>query len=131
MRVTASVTVSIRSNFAINHLRAAARAARDAYGVEQANANADFGPWFDDMMLLVPVSVVMAGAALEASANEIIQDILDGFTNLSLTGGRKLLLKDLKKDRSGNATTSIAKWRSFSTKSRIRGRRTGKMPSCF
>jgi hypothetical protein len=39
------------------------------------------------MMRLVPISVVMAGAALEASANEIIQDILDGFTNLSLTRG--------------------------------------------
>ena len=60
------------------------------------------GSWFDDMMRLVPVSIVMAGAALEASANELIQDIIDG-SSLSANEFRKLLLEDLKEDRSGNA----------------------------
>ena len=73
MILTGRATLSLRSNFAINHLRAAARAARDAYKIEQANAKAEFGPWFDEMMRLVPISVVMAGAALEANANELIQ----------------------------------------------------------
>jgi hypothetical protein len=64
---------------------------------------AAFGSWFDDMMRLVPVSIVMSGAALEANANELIQGILDGFTSLPVTRGCKLLLKDIKKDRSGSA----------------------------
>src|ERR1700730_10266903 len=95
---TMHATLSLRSNFAINHLRAASEAARDAYKVEQANAKAEFGPWFDEMMRLVPVSVVMAAAALEANANELIQDIVDGSVH-----SRKELLKDLKDDHSGNA----------------------------
>jgi hypothetical protein len=101
--------LSLRSNFAINHLRAAARAARDANDIEQANATAAFGPWFDEMMRLVPVSIVMAAAALEANANELIQDILDGSTTLLPTKGCRLLLVDLKKDRSGSATNRY--WR--------------------
>jgi hypothetical protein len=56
------------------------------------------------MMLWVPVSVVMAGAALEAGANEVIQDILDGSTRLSLPNSRRVLLSELKKNQSGNAT---------------------------
>ncbi len=71
--VTATVVARLKTGFAMTHLRAAARAARDAYGIEQANATAEFGPWFDEMMMLVPVSVVMAAAALEANANELIQ----------------------------------------------------------
>jgi hypothetical protein len=100
---TMHATVSVRSNFAIHHLRAAVTAAHSAYKVEQANLNAEHGPWFDEMLVSVPVSVVMAGAALEASANEVIQDILDGSSGLSPTKGCKLLLADLKKDRAGNA----------------------------
>jgi hypothetical protein len=103
--LTAGATVSLKTNFAIQHLQAATRAARSAYEVEQAYATAEFGSWFDEMLLWVPVSVVMAGAALEASANELIQNILDGSTGLSLTDGRKELLRDLKKEQSGNATT--------------------------
>jgi hypothetical protein len=104
MMDTAKMVLLLKSSFARNHLQAAVGAARDAYKVEQANANAEFGAWFEEMMRLVPVSVVMAGAALEASANELIQDILDGSTNLSVTKGCKLLLMDLKDERSGNAT---------------------------
>jgi hypothetical protein len=55
------------------------------------------------MLQWVPVSVVMAGAALEAGANELIQNILDGSTGLLLTESRKLLLEELKNERSGNA----------------------------
>jgi hypothetical protein len=43
MVATGMAILSLRSNFAINHLRAAARAARDAYDIEQANATAAFG----------------------------------------------------------------------------------------
>ena len=99
-----SATLSTRSNFAIHHLRAAKRAAQSANEIEQKNATSEHGPWFDDMLMLVPVAVVMSGAALEANANEIIQDILDGSTSLPVTESRRQLLLDLKKDRSGNST---------------------------
>lgn len=92
-----------RGNFAVHHLRAAKRAAHGAYEVERDNATAEHGPWFGEMLTSVPVSVVMAGAALEANANEIVQDILDGSTGLPVTEGRKLLLEGLKEDRSGNS----------------------------
>ena len=94
-------SASNRFNFATQHLRAATRAAKDAYEVEEANPTADLGPWFDDMMQWVPVSVVMAAAALEANANEIIQDILDG-SSLPATNETKQLLTDLKEEKAGN-----------------------------
>lgn len=98
-----SVRLSRRTNFAIHHLRAATRAAHSTYEIEQNNTALEHGSWFDDMLMLVPVSVVMSGAALEANANEIIQDILDGSTILPVTEEHKLLLAHLKKDRSGNS----------------------------
>ena len=101
-----------RTNFALQHLQAAVRAARSAYEVEQAKAPAEFGSWLDDMLLWVPVSVVMAAAALEARANELIQDILDDaskysgllLTGLSLTDRQKKELENIKACESGNAT---------------------------
>lgn len=66
--------------------------------MEQENATKGIGPWFDAMMRLVSVSIVMASAALEANVNELIQDILDG---QSVTNTRRKLLFDLKEDRSG------------------------------
>lgn len=93
----------MRGNFAIHHLRASTRAAKLAYDVEHNNHDAPLGAWFDDMLQHVPVSVVMAGAALEASANELIQDILDGSTRLPVSLGTKQLLKKLIGDRSGNS----------------------------
>ena len=89
LNFTSEATARLRTNFAIHHLRAAVSAARRAYKVEQANLPVEFGSWFDDMMVWVPVSVTMAGAALEAGANEAIQDILDGLTTLSLNRGKK------------------------------------------
>jgi hypothetical protein len=68
----------IKTGFAVNHLIVAVHAARNAHSIEQANAEEPLGAWFDGMMREVPVSVVMAGAALEAAVNEIIQELLDG-----------------------------------------------------
>jgi hypothetical protein len=72
-----SAKLSVRSNFATHHLRAAILNALDAYAVEQANNPAELGPWFDDMMIFVPAAVIMSAAALEANSHEIIQDRLD------------------------------------------------------
>jgi hypothetical protein len=96
-------TLSLRSNLAANHLRAAAHAARKAYDVEQAGDTTVFGAWFDDVMMAVPVAVIMAGAALEANANETIKDLLDGATGIPITNSQRMLLTDLFDDRSGNS----------------------------
>jgi hypothetical protein len=52
------------------------------------------------MLRLVPVSIVLAGAALEANANEIIQDLLDDQT---LKSDQRDALQSLKGDLSGNS----------------------------
>lgn len=96
-----TAVLSQRFNFAIHHLSAAHRASCEAYDVERTHQSAGHGPWFEDMMRLVPTAVVMAGAALEANANELIQDFLDQPSGLSKA--HKLLLKELKDERSGNA----------------------------
>lgn len=101
----------LRSNFAIHHLRSAAEAARDAHAVEQENPGAPHGSWFDEMIRLVPVSIVMAGAALEACANEIVQDILDSnkLGNQPIRNCQQKLLRDVKEDRAGNSTDKYRK----------------------
>jgi hypothetical protein len=99
-KVTAMAVLRLKTGFALIHLLAAAHSAREAYEIEQANAKAPFGPWFDEMMRLVPVSVVMASAALEASANEVLGDILDHQLH---SASRKKLLKNLKGDHRVNA----------------------------
>jgi hypothetical protein len=95
--------LSIRGNFAGPHLQASARAAHNVHTIETTSDMTKLGPGFDDVMLLVPTSIVMAGAALEANANEFIQDILDGRSGLWPTDGCKALLTDIKAERSGSA----------------------------
>ena len=82
--IMSGARLSLRSNFAINHLRVAIRDACSAHAVEESNDTTKFGAWFDDMMMHVPVAVVMSAAALEANSNEIIQDILDKSTSVQL-----------------------------------------------
>ena len=91
--------LSLRSNYAMIHYRAAAQAARVTHAVEQANDTSKHGAWFDEVMMHVPVAVIMAAAALEANANEIIQDNLDQLPS----SPRRELLKDLISERSGSA----------------------------
>jgi hypothetical protein len=76
MRLSGIPVARLKTGFAFSHLQIATRSARDAYKVEKESAGATFGPWFDEILRVVPVSIVMAGAALEAGANELIQDIL-------------------------------------------------------
>jgi hypothetical protein len=98
------ISTRVRRNFAGSHLKAATEAALNAYRVEQNNDTSVH----EEMMQCVPVAIIMAGAALEASANEVVQDILDATTSLTVSNGCKLELKDLKVDRSGN---SLGKFR--------------------
>src|SRR2546421_12000980 len=99
-KVTFTAVPRLKTGFAMSNLQIAAHSALEAYEIEQANATKLSDGWFDGMMRLVPVSVVMAGAALEANANELIQDILDGSVHSPPTASCKVLLKDLKDDHS-------------------------------
>jgi hypothetical protein len=112
-QLTISAQLSLRSGFAMIHLRAAIRDALNAHSVEQNNDTSQFGSWFDDMMAYVPVVIISAAAALEASSNELIQDVLDGSTQYQLSEGNRLLLEELTKDRSGKAMVKFKKlgWR--------------------
>lgn len=102
-------TLRLKTGFAANHLLVAVELARAAHEIEKANADAPFGPWFDGMMRCVPVSIVMSGAALEAAANELLQDILDDAARVSLPNSRMKLLAELLEDRSGNAIGKFRK----------------------
>jgi hypothetical protein len=99
-----SAVLRLKTGFGFSHLQIATRSARNAYKIEQAHTKEPFGEWFSGMMDVVPVSVVMAAAALEACANELLQDILDGSAHISFTNSRRKLLTELMEDRSGNAT---------------------------
>jgi hypothetical protein len=102
MKLGTTAVMSLRADLAASHLRAAVRAARNAQELELTNDTTKIGPWFEEIMCLVPVSVVMAGAALEANVNEQIQDILDKPAG-TLSDARRLLLTNIKDDRTGNS----------------------------
>jgi hypothetical protein len=84
MKVTAELFMGVRSDLAQHLLRAAAQAARTTYDIEIAGDAKTTGPGFDEIMRSVPVSVIMSAAVLEASSNELIQDVLDGKVRLGL-----------------------------------------------
>jgi hypothetical protein len=90
-----------RSNFATQHLRSAIQDALGAHAVEQANDTSNCGPWFDDLMMHVPTSVIMSAAALEANSNEIIQDLIDRLSNNHSAATTLQGLTQLREDRSG------------------------------
>jgi hypothetical protein len=100
-QVTSNAKLSLRSGFAGNHIRAAIRDAREAYDLEQNNDTTQLAAWFDDILAHVPAAIVMAAAAFEANANEIVQDYLDQPSQLA--AAQVCLFKDLLDDRSGNA----------------------------
>jgi hypothetical protein len=103
---SAKANIALRYDFSMHHLRAAAQAAHEAHEVERSNPP-EHGEWFHDMLRLVPVSVTMAGAALEANANEIVQDLLDGITKIAgheITEDQRQRLEGLKDARLGNST---------------------------
>ena len=119
-RATASAIMSVRVNFAINHLKVAVKSALDANSVEQANLSVPFGPWFDDMVASVPVAIIMSAAALEANANELIQDVLDNAGGF-ISASRKELLEDLKKDNFGSSLDRYRKLALLSEKTPSKG----------
>jgi hypothetical protein len=103
MRMSMSATMTVRRNFAGPHLHSAIRAAKRAHTVETESNTNVFGDWYTELMEAVPVAIVMSGASLEASANELIEDLLQAQPPLPVTVGMKQFLEELKTDRSGNS----------------------------
>jgi hypothetical protein len=101
--MTGRAIMTVRRNFAGVHLISAVRAAKRAHAVESDNDTTTFGDWYTEMMEAVPVAIVMSGASLEASANELLEDILQGRVSLSVSSGMKKFVEELKADRSGNS----------------------------
>jgi hypothetical protein len=66
-----------RSNFAVLHMIAAARFARLCYKVEDENAGAPFGPFYDEIISYVTATILSSVASLEANINEIFADVRD------------------------------------------------------
>ena len=66
-----------RTNFAVQHMIAAARFARLCYKVEDDNAGAPFGPFYDEIISYVTATILSTVASLEANINEIFADVLD------------------------------------------------------
>jgi hypothetical protein len=95
--------MTVRRNFAGAHLSSAISAAKRAHVVESNNDTNVFGGWYTEMMEAVPVAIIMSGASLEASANELLEDILQGQVTLPVTPGMKQFVAELKTDRSGNS----------------------------
>jgi DNA-binding transcriptional regulator YdaS (Cro superfamily) len=92
-------TARLKTGFAVNHLQAAVKAARDAHRIQSEHVGAAFGSWFDGILQTVPVAIMMAAAALEANASESIEDILDGTANIPVTDSQKGLLSDVRRDK--------------------------------
>ena len=70
-------TLSQRPNFAVQHMIAAARFARLCYKVEDDNAGAPFGPFYDEIINYVTATILSTVASLEANINEIFADVRD------------------------------------------------------
>ena len=94
-----------RSNFSTAHLISATNAAANAHNVEKKNEGSDFGPSFDQMIIHVPVSIVMAAASIEAAVNEWAKDVLDASEQLGLSNSQLSLIQRLVGDRYGSALT--------------------------
>jgi hypothetical protein len=100
-----------KTQFAFNHLQVAVKAALAARDFEPRDVGQQIGPWFEGVLQTVPVAIVMSAAALEANANEIIDDILQDLAKQ---------LNDLKNEKFGN----------YKEKHRKLALILGKVPNC-
>src|SRR4030042_426714 len=70
-------TSGYRPNFAVQHMIAAARFARLCYKVEDDNAGAPFGPFYDEVVSYVTATILSSVAGVEANINELFADVRD------------------------------------------------------
>ena len=99
---TLKVTLRQRSNFAVQHLMAAARFSRMCGEIERRNKGLPLGPFFDEQIACVSATVLLATASLESYVNEVWADGDKSFPGLEenarvqlmeLTEGKPILEK--------------------------------------
>ncbi len=73
---------STRINFALQHLLGAARLSRQAYQIERINAGQVYGPFFEELLHIVPASIMLSVASLEAFVNELFADGTERFPSV-------------------------------------------------
>jgi hypothetical protein len=95
-------TIKTLSNFARHHMHSAVNAARRAHEIEITHSKEGHGSWYEEMLHLVPVAIIMADAALEAQVNEAMQDILDGKGTAQPDDAQKRCLRE-QLQKNGNA----------------------------
>lgn len=71
---TFAATGISRTNYALLYLYGAASCARRVHKIEKDNARLGFGPFFSELMHMVPSCVMLATGCLEAFANELFAD---------------------------------------------------------
>ena len=79
---TLRVTLTQRSNFAVQHLMAAARFSRMCGEIEDRNKGLPLGPFFDEEIACVSATVLLATASLESYINEVWADSEKAFPGL-------------------------------------------------
>jgi hypothetical protein len=77
-----SATLSVRVNYAINHLAAAARLSRNVGQIKANNDTTRFGDWWIDMRDNAVSCLFLTSACLEAYANELFADRDKVFPNI-------------------------------------------------
>lgn len=78
-----SIVMSVRMNFAVQHLLAATYFAHLSHQTEESNAGKPFGPFFDELLWLVSACVLSSVAGVEAYANEAFVDRETTFPGVS------------------------------------------------
>ncbi len=78
MNFQAQATLRQRSNFAVQHMMAAAHFSRLCNKVEQDNIGLPLGPFYDEIISYVTATILSTVASLESNINEIFADALDG-----------------------------------------------------
>ena len=89
LRFIATAVGQVRTNFSVQHLMAAAKLARDAKRVEEANRGQAFGSFFEEVLGASAGCVLLSAAAAEAYVNEVFIDRASNFS------GRDQLTLDL------------------------------------
>jgi len=82
MSITAEITVRQRSDFAVQHMMAAARFSRLCHEVEKDNYGLSLGPFFDEIISYVTATILSSVASIESNINEIFADARDGILKL-------------------------------------------------
>lgn len=88
MQLKMSMTATVRTNLSAQHLLAAGYFSRKVSEIEQANLNAEFGPFWEEILANSMATITFSVAALEAYINETFADrekLFQGVSGLAMS----------------------------------------------